>query len=228
MTAAVTRLVLRTRIRQRANMESSQFVTDTEINDLINVHLTELYDILVEASPPDYFSSDYSFNTVAGTVATALPSDFRSLIAVYTIPQTDFYRPLRQITDVERARYRAPQSAVAMVMRYVPVPPQLTTDADPVTGSFDGVSGWEELIVSMAARDCLMKEESDVSTLDGKIARLTARIESQAAKRNLGSPTYITDVDELDASPYPFRAGVNAYQLRAGFLDLFSAHLVYP
>lgn len=205
-------------------MENSTFVADSELTGYVNVNCQEVYDMLVEASPPDYFSTDYTITTVAGTIAYALPSDFRSLQQVYAQEATDYLRPLTLITDVDRIRFRSPQGAYTVIVRYTPAFTDLSGDSN----TFDGISGWEELVVAMCARDMLLKEESDVSGVMQKIVMLQERIRSQAHNRHQGMPRYITDVDAITQWPYPYRQSINAYQLRAGYLDLYTLHPVFP
>lgn len=215
------------RVRRLANMENSEFASDEDILILINTYIADLYDMLVSAGPPDYYSEDTQLVTIPGQIsyelATYIP-DFRTLIMVYSqegLP--DFFRPLRQINNTDRLIYRAPQGAFTLKIRYVPTPPQLGT-----TGLFDSVSGWDEYAVSLAARDLLTKEESNVDWLDMKIARLADRIKRYASTRNKGQGWYVQETDKYVEWPYPYRQTVNAYQLRGRFLDIYSLHPVYP
>jgi len=66
-------------------------------------------------------------------------------------------------------------------MYYLPVAPLLVSDSD----TFDGVSGYEELITALAWRRCLVRQDLDPGTMDREIARLTARIESAADGRDV-------------------------------------------
>jgi len=77
MTDYVNLSVLRTLTRQRADMENSQFVTDTELLRYLNRAYAELYDLIVtEANADDYFLNSSTFTLVSGTKAYDLPADF--------------------------------------------------------------------------------------------------------------------------------------------------------
>ena len=65
MSRTVARSTLRTRIQQRTATENDPDPTTTELNDIINESLCEVYDLLVLASPPDYYSSEATFTTTA-------------------------------------------------------------------------------------------------------------------------------------------------------------------
>ena len=68
MTDYVALSTLRTLSRQRADMENSQFITDTEMLRYINRGYAELYDLLVTAAnSEDYFLKDSTVQLVSGT-----------------------------------------------------------------------------------------------------------------------------------------------------------------
>ena len=52
-----TLATLRNRVRQRADMENNNFVSDSEVNQYINSSYAELYDLLV-AKFEDYYVAD--------------------------------------------------------------------------------------------------------------------------------------------------------------------------
>lgn len=69
-------------IRERADLNSSQFVTDTEITSYINYSLGELYGLLINAFGGDYFATNIQ-RTVSGTELTnALPDDLYKVLGV--------------------------------------------------------------------------------------------------------------------------------------------------
>lgn len=217
MARAASRAQIRLRAQQMADMVSSSFVGTAEWDDLCNRHLAEVYDLLVASAPSDYYASDYAVTTQSGVVAYALPADFRSLVGAY-VNDNGRYHPLVPMRDGQRASYEAPAGAYAVTLEYIPAPPVFTADGD----TFDGVSGWEELVSALMARDALVKEESDPSAVMAIIARLTARIRSASSGRHRG-PKLCTNV--LDAtSDYPAWSNaspVHAYRLRAGNIELY-------
>jgi len=217
-----TLLDLRTRARQRANMENSTFVTDAELNRLVNTHHFRLYNTLAIAVPY-YYSKDFAITTVAGQIPYPLPPDFRSAQVVYAVEQADQYRPLRNLTDFQRNVYRAPAGTYSVSLRYTPMPTPLVADAD----TLDGFAGYDEFIVAALARDLILKEEGDVGTLIDEMSQLKAEIVA-TLPRDQGQPEYVTEVEYAIDWPYPYRQAVNAYQIRAGFLDLYAISPVWP
>lgn len=214
---------IRLRAKRAADMENSTFVSDPEWQDIINAELCEVYDMLVQAGPPDYYSVTQGYTTVAGTLAYALPADFRSATVCYAKENVDQRRPLLEINDYRRAWYRPPQAAYNLELEYVPAPPTLVSDSD----TFDGVSGWEELIVAMSARDALMKEESDLTQIEGKIANLKGRIKTASSQRGAG-PQYITDVDSANVWLYPSVVKVRAMRIRGDNIEFYEPSVPLP
>ena len=76
-----TLLELKTRVRERADMENSNFISDSELTSIINQSLFELYDLLIGAYD-DYFIAEPILFSLAGGEASSsypLPADFYKL-----------------------------------------------------------------------------------------------------------------------------------------------------
>lgn len=209
-------------------MVTSGFVSTSEVNDVINDELCELYDLLVGEAPPDYYAKEKTITTVAGTLSYPLPSvllgdayDFRSLIAVYADEGSTRRRPILPVNEMERANFWAPQSAYSVILRYCPAPPVLALDAD----TFDGVSGWDSLITARVARRLLAKRKADTSELLQEIAQKTQEIRTYA-RRDRGQPRYITDLDDA-ASFYPYGVRIGGYAVLEGNIELYEP-VLYP
>ncbi|HYE92051.1 MAG TPA: hypothetical protein VEA38_13560 [Terriglobales bacterium] len=226
MARTVTLSSLRTAARRLADVENDSTITDAELTDLVNRHLTEVYDLLVEAGPTEYYASDTTVTTERGRIAYPLQADFRSLVGVYVHETGTERRAVRPMAPGERGRYRAPNAVYTVTLEYVPTPPTL---ADAGVNTFDGVSGWDELIANLAARDVMVKREADPSVVINTIDRLMARINASAARRDYGGPKRIMDADEVDyRSNWSTDARVSAYRLRAGNIELFEPAWYLP
>lgn len=105
MTAGVTTLAaVKTLVRQRANMEDSQFVTDDELVAYIARSHQELYGILVQKFGADYFASSTTFTTDGTNDTFALPSDFFKLLGVDVLT-SGRYVSLSRFNFAERNRW---------------------------------------------------------------------------------------------------------------------------
>lgn len=84
-----------------------------------------------------------------------------------------------------------PISAAGQTIRiwYSPRPNQLISDTDLV----DGISGYEEYVVTDVCIKALAKQESDVQVFALQKAALLKRIEEAAENRDVGSPETVSD-----------------------------------
>jgi hypothetical protein len=213
---SVSLLQLKERSRQRADMESSDFVSDSELTSYINSSLAELYDLLVAAYGEDYFLADpFSITTAVSTSDYALPEDFYKLKGVDCKISGNEWYSLRPFNFNERnrnadvvwglvggpnIRYRImgskikfsplPDGQYPIQLWYVPLAPTLVDDAD----EFNDVNKFSEYVVVDAAIKMLQKEESDVSVLMAQKEALKRRLEVMAENRDAGQPESVSDI----------------------------------
>lgn len=203
-------------VRRRADMENSEFVTDSEITDYINSSATELYDILV-GKFEDYYTLDpVPFTINGGETSYTLPSNFYKLRGVdkvfgsgdfAALQKFNFNQRNRRNLSVQRpivrntsAQYRlmgnklliTPADAAPGQYRLWYIP-QFAKLVDP-TDNLDVIFGWEEYVIIDAAIKCLQKEESDVSVLLSQKQDMLGRIEMMAENRDADLPDTITDI----------------------------------
>ena len=223
--ATLTLSQMKTLVRQRADMERSQFIKDPELTAYINASIAELYDLLI-TKYEDYFINDpFAISLLDSTAAYDLPTDFYKLAGVdFAINTTDqwvtlkpfmfqernqFQGPLYPVTsgsEIYRYRIRGnkivftpvPSGGQSVRLWYIPLATYLVLDAD----TFDAYMGYEEYVILDAAIKCMNKEESDSSTLLQQKLLIKDRIESSAANRDVGFSQRITDT-----SSYRFDLG---------------------
>lgn len=223
MARNVARLALRTRVRQLSDTENDANITDTEINNLLNLHMPHVYGILVAAGAPDYYSSSTTITTTSGTTSYALPADFRSLVNMYVVESADIRRIIGPMRESYRDQYKAPSASNWQVsMEYIPCCPVWTDDAD----NFDGVEGWDWLISALCARDILIKQRRDASTIVAMAIQHEQLIKSMSSNRDKGGARYVQDV-EYGAS-WPRTVRLDAYRLRAGNVELYESLYGWP
>lgn len=219
MPSVATLAFLRTEVRRRADMESASsatFVTDAELNNLVNGSLAELHDELI-TSFQDYFTvvgPNVTVGTSPNTIA--LPADFLKLRRLQrelgagvwdkvhqfntedwerlntTTAFTASGRPTRWYRIFETTLFLLPEADASGTYRLVYAKrfPRLTIDTD----AFDDLQGWYEFAVWDAAIKCLVKEESDVSAHVAMREAVRARIRVAAAARNAGAAERVADV----------------------------------
>jgi hypothetical protein len=216
---SVTLLQLRTDARLYADERpggTSTFITDTEANRLVNLALTELYDLLVEARGHEYYETvSTSTSTVAGTAAVSLPADFYQLLGVHLQWAANDLEEVRDLEHIQdrhglvnlgswsqygpkafRLRgtslefFPTPTSVVTVALRYVPAFGDLASDA----ATFDGVNGWEKLVALRAAIEMRVIGGRPYGDLERLYDRERDRVQGLASDRAAQSPKRIRDV----------------------------------
>lgn len=220
MARNVSLLELRTWARELSDTENDPNITDSELTALANRHITEVYDRLVDAGPADYYASSTQITTSDGLAEYSLGATFRNLIAVFVRESSDERRQLRPMPLAGRGNYKAPTGAYTVDVEFIPACGVLEDDGD----TFDGISGWEELVANLMAKDVMKKREADPSIVLADISRLGARITSRSRSRDKGEPRRIVDLDDA-AKWWPWEytgtSRLSCYRLRAGNLELY-------
>jgi len=226
MARTFTLAQLATRVRERADCENSDFISDTELYSFISASYGELYDLLVKANP-DYVQKEETFTGTGSTRTFQVATDYYGTVAIdYKVDATNgIFQPLRRLQGSERnafsytgggpsAAYRFQYNSTTPSRPYVELLPTpsngdtyrhiyIVAPADLTSASqtVDGVSGWEEYIVIDAAMKCLQKEESSTTHLERQKAAMLSRIEEMAENRTLDQPGHIISSNNFYQDP---------------------------
>lgn len=217
---------LKTRVRERADMVYSKFVSDAELTGYISNSYARFYDMVTSAYVDDYVNDPFQFTISSGNsyVFTA-NENFYKLVGVDFLDggqwcevrnfnfnqrnttanafNTNRYHPvLRYKLMGSKQLLFIPTDQATGTYRYwgIPNAAVLATDTDEI----DGYNGWEELIIIDAAIKCLLKEESDVNDLKVERKLLYDEILAAAKNRDTGESERITDVYAGDIDYYRF------------------------
>lgn len=221
MAGNVALSVLRTRVRQRADIENDTHVSNTELDTYINDAITHVWDMLVMAAEPDYYRKTVTLtlvpNQLSYSLATVFPDgDFYKIRQVY-VQDGDRLRPIDPLQGMSVQPCVAPRAAEVLTIQYIPKATILVADGD----TFDGVNGWEELVVVMAAIDVKTKREEDASLLSAKKVAMESRIASMAY-RDAGSPQKVNKRRYRRRDPfYGMSTLVSSYRLAAGYIEVY-------
>lgn len=216
MARSYTWAELRTRIRQKTNKEKSQFVTDSEIDSLIEESYSVMYNKLVSTNE-NYFISSTTVSLVANTHTYALPSDFFKLKGV-DISRNGVLYQLGLLPWENRNKYQSlsatftsipteymfynnslrfvptPNSGYTATIYYIPAPPRYISDATTI----DGVAGFEKYIVNYCAACIRDKEEKDSSIFMNKAALALQEMAAAISPRDFENAITINDVNYYD------------------------------
>lgn len=222
MARTVTRLALRNRIRQAADVENNDHVTDDEINDLINVHYPSYWDLLVDAGPPDLVSKSFSFTTTAGTRSYAISTvasdgDFYKLKGLFQVLNDGSRVPLRQYTDTQQWAWTPVSvSGLNIFGLYYPCCPTLTADTDTI----EGYNGFEEYLVQKVAIAILKKRKEAYQPFLESMMYEESRIRRNAAN-DQWEPQHIIKRRRVRWLDFVYLyQGVHGYMLRGGNIEL--------
>jgi len=202
---AKTLTQLRLLAQQRADLENSSHISDSEWTSLINFAIEELYDIIVNTNE-DYFLDTYTFTT-SGVASYDLPNDFYKLISVNAKIFNNDYKGISKYTHSQRNRssistnnfrYRlkadqiefvpTPQNNIDCLLEYIPNPVVLEDEGDEWS-----LEQFNEYIITHAAIAALNKEESDTKQLERRLVKLEANVKS-FVYRDDSEPDAISDI----------------------------------
>lgn len=221
---------LRAEVRDRADIENSQHITDAQITRYINQSAASLHAMMAETCEDWFLTREAttapaaSTGASAGTTEIALQASFYKIIAVEAQVGGRFVRLQRWgwqehagLTETDTTGgpyyYRIAEgyyvitpdvpTGTALRTYYIPAFSDLSADAD----TYDGRDGWEEWVVLDAAIKCMVKEESDVRPLVAEREKLEARLVRQMQNRDVGRPPKVADVTGWSPHDDEIRAG---------------------
>lgn len=221
---------LRTRVRQRADIENDNHVSDSELNGLINDAIRYVVDILVNEGPDDYYAK--SANVTPTTISTGIypistlcaDADFYKVRAIYSQDGSGVYRMLAPLQEADRRLYAVANGQLDLKIEYIPLPATLSSDGD----TFDGINGWEELVVIMAAIDVKTKREESPGILTQKRNMWEDRIKRMSV-RDLGHPRRIMR-NKLAQNQFGWigTSIVDAYRVRGANIEFYRYQGIIP
>lgn len=205
MAKTITLAQLIERVRFQGDLENSRVASDARITEIVNRGIEGVWDLLLDTRPEQYITTT-TLTTTPGSDSVALPADFYRLRLV-EIFDGSLYRPLKPHNVSEAWRYQLGASTPARMtyrvesdtLRILPVPTQAWTlrvryhkpATDLVSGAdtFDGVNGYEDLVI---ARSIALlrggREGMDSTWWDQEAARLEADVRRSATPLDAGEP----------------------------------------
>lgn len=215
---------LRAEVRDRADIENSDHITDATITRYVNQSGAALHAMLVEHCQ-DEFITRISSTTAAPTdnvVDFDLGTTVYKVVAVHLevggrvvhLDRWDWrsgpipFDPTvtgppytYRVTGDDVRIFPAPPVGTRVQAFIVPAYVDLSLDAD----TLDGRDGWEEWIIWDAAIKCMVKEETDTREAVAERDRVLSRVMSQMKSRDMAHPHRVVDVDPIDREwPYPW------------------------
>ena len=198
--------------RQKADMQNSAFVTDSEILGYLNSGWQKLYGLIVQRFE-NYYIDQTTIALMTNTSEYPLPSDFFKMLGidlnvgsgVYTLRPWSFNErnkasqsaidsPSRYIIVGNKVKFvPTPSNNHTATVYYVPMPTALT-----LLGSIELPPYGEEYLTSKAGVDCKQKEESDPSVLMAQEQEAERFLLEVLANRDNGLPMRMTDTSAMN------------------------------
>ncbi len=206
----------------RADMENTKFISPAKLLAYLNAAYGSMYSLVVSIYEDEFVVQEpYAFTvTVPGggsdPVRVDLPSDFFKMRGLDKNNNGEWF-PIKKFQFLNRNRDRVNRPVWGMYppvryriwgnqilfddarnaegdyrLWYSPKATVFTATTETVTFANQYR---EDYCVNEMARRCLIKEESDTSSVDTEIARLANQIESFDRDRDAGEPEQITDVN---------------------------------
>lgn len=222
MARAVLASAMLARLREMTDTENDTHVTDTELYKALTVAVADTWDRILKAGLGGEYVKKVTFNTVAnqreyviGTIVSA--GDFYKVSQMCVNEGDGIQRPISRISPDETYGYKAPTAIVPMILYYIPCAPVWTTGAE----SFDGINGWEEHTLNVAAMKIMAKKQDDVSPFRTAKREIEARIDS-SGNRSAGEPARVVRRRRAQARDrfYNSRYNVSAWDHRGLNLEL--------
>lgn len=219
---------LRAEVRDRADIENSDHITDAQVDRYINQSGAALHAMLVEHCE-DEFVELFSGTTDAasgGITSISLNTEAEVTAGAYKILGVEVTTNGVR-SELSRWNWKSRPALLAdgvsgpphfyrwvsytvQIIPSVPtatpyviaaIPPYVDLAEDDDT--LDGRDGWEEWIVWDAAIKAMVKEETDTREAVAERDRVLLRIKSQMKKRDFAHPHRVVDRDPIDW-PYPW------------------------
>lgn len=193
---------------------TDQFLTDAEVDRLINQACAELYGTIVQARGDEELLSSEQLTTTVNDHLLSLVNPFWQIVSV-SIPrgdETEFIEHSPSVRHWIESRalpwgdwspkfYRVvgdhglditpkPRTVETVDVVYIPPWTDLVLDTD----TWDGVNGWEKAVALKVAMEMRAIEESPTEDLERRYAEIWGQIEQLAADRAAVDPEEVQDV----------------------------------
>jgi hypothetical protein len=222
MPRTYTRLELRTRLREMTDTQNDTHLSDNELNNILDSAAAETTDQIILAGLQSENVKTVTFNSVANQLTYPLSSvvaagDFYKVYQLYVDEGNGQRRPLPRIQSAEVLNYKPVQSAIPLILLYVPYQPKMTSDSD----TFDGINGWEEHLLVTAAITVKAKKEDDSSVFRARKRELEGRMQTMGNRVWSEPPRVMKRRRTQTRYPWGWTKQVDAWDYIGGSIYLY-------
>jgi hypothetical protein len=207
------------RMEKICDIENDSHLSSAEKFEIMNAAIAEAWDKIIDSGIGDKYVKSATFNTVSGQQEYpifTIASDFYRISQLYVDEGNGQWRPIHQIQSAEIQSFRPPNSVVPMKLYYFPYSQILTTGQ-----TFDGINGWEDLAIYIAAQAVKIKRDEDYSQIVRRKMEIEKRLASMG-QINLAEPKRVVRKRRRLFDPFfIYTKNINAYLVRGDNLELF-------
>lgn len=229
---------LRSMLIKRLDQQHSEHLSEDEYNEAIASAVAETWDTILNSGLAEqhvkiapFFSvpnqAEYLIESDDGETCLVTDGDFYKVHAIYVDEGGGHVRELPRINPAELLGFQPPQTAVQLLLYYIPAAPDFKDDDgdwdDECT--FDGINGWEELVINTAALAICQKKNDDFSQFYRRKKELEQRVHSMA-NTDWGQPSRVArrwNRRNHRSNPFlPHTLNVQGWGIRGGNIEIYS------
>jgi hypothetical protein len=210
------------RLRETVGSETDTHVSDAELYRALTYGVSDTWDTILTMGIGTEGVKSAVFTSVSDQQEypiAAIATDFYQVSRLLVVQQDGRLRPISRLNPSEQYTMKAPREASNLKLYYFPKSPVFVTGAE----TFDGINGWEEHAVMNAAIYIKAKKEDDTGQFRARKREIEARMAVMANRLRDEPPRIVRRVSPIRRGYHiPYEAGVRAYDLRGGNIELFA------
>lgn len=219
------------RLEKLTDSENDSHISPQEKREAINAGVAETWDVICSSGLGEKYVKSVTFNSTANTmeysIATVVSAgDFYRIHQLYSMETDGLMRPLKRVQPSELFGFKAPPQVCSMKLYYIPCAPAPSPlDVDSVAWgatTFDGINGWEELVLMCAASAIKFKKDDSYGNFAQKKQELIRRIGSMGNIDFGDAPRVQTKMNKRSAGYWAaFQNPVTGYGVRGDKIELY-------
>lgn len=202
-----------------------------EKNRFIVAAAAETIDALISSGLSEQTALEHEFTTATGAVDMANEvDDFYKILKVYVKEGTGVYRPIERINLQDVYGYRPVTSSLTFKILYIPWSSKLQ-DSDGNfndDATFDGINGWEEHTLCLAAAKVKRKKEEDYRPYEQEAAKHQERMAFMGNTDFSGPARVVRKRTNRRADYFPYQTTVSGWTLRSKNITFYYAYPWVP
>ncbi len=220
---SVTPAVLMAELEEMTDTENDPHLGPQEKYRILTRAVASAWNKIILAGRGTEYVRKKAFNTVTNQleypISTIIsPStDFFQVSSVYVNEGNGQLRPIDRIHPAEVQAYKAPVQVVPMQLNYIPCAPTWTGSGDV---AFDGINGYEELVLCIAAQAIMAKKNDSGSPYAKRQREIEQELNNMAGR--IKNPRVVQRRQaKLNDRYLPWRNNVSGWNLVGETLELY-------